>query len=188
MSTLSFSADDRQLTSDITWYVSAIDHEHVVNRGTSPPLFSPHLPPKPTLHATELDSDCSPLLLSSPSLTASLSHLLVSPIPPITHSNAMSSPAIYSDCSLNGHSPDGSPLVAISTLMFSSRFSRRTNVMAGEDLDLPALLRLEVAASIEGMPITQGGLGLGIPVQHLSPVSNIIILFRCHTAYTLYSH
>ncbi|KAF4618884.1 hypothetical protein D9613_010082 [Agrocybe pediades] len=186
---LTLDGSDRGLVPDTSCYVSAYEQEGVLEPAIQLPKpttlttgnNSPQLPGKPRLLPTELDSDYSPLLLSrSPSLesvgSASIFSVLSSPIHHNMQQHVSFSPIIYSDTSYNGHSPAGSPVTAISSIMFSSRFSRQTTTLTGEDLDIPSLLRLEVAASAEGMPPVSGGgvlsvVGTGLEAPWESPAA-----------------
>ncbi|KAF8960024.1 hypothetical protein BDZ97DRAFT_1355881 [Flammula alnicola] len=120
--------------------------------------LSPVMPCKPAIQPqTEADLTFSPLFLCSPSLdfdsSASISQLLISP-QFLEAAPLASSPAIYDISYNNPNSPFSSPLVAISTLMFSSHGNRPPvgRGLTGEDLDLPALMRLEIAASLPPHP------------------------------------
>lgn len=115
--------------------------------------ISPLLPQTPVLCPVDEPWEASSLILDSPSLvfdsTASFSQILNSPQHPGTL-DSTSSPGVFDISHNNPNSPLMSPIMAISTLMFASRRARLPNAgdMLVENLDLPALMRLEIATTL----------------------------------------
>lgn len=112
------------------------------------------MPPTPVLRPLDESWEASSLVLNSPSLvfdsSASISQMLISP-QNLDAGPIASSPGVLDISYINPNSPFNSPLMAISTLMFSARRTQPTigDVLNGvQNLDLPALLRLEIAATM----------------------------------------
>ncbi|PPQ83515.1 hypothetical protein CVT25_007005 [Psilocybe cyanescens] len=93
-------------------------------------------------------------LCDSPSFesSASISMSLLSPVQNDTNV-IMSSPAIFNESFAHGHIPLMSPPAAVSRSMFAARRERRSFPVAltGENLDIAAIMRLEIAASNYGI-------------------------------------
>lgn len=167
------------------------DFEHPVERELEPvsdnpvgqegvplsPLLialSPVMPEKPALRPLDDPNwTCSPFSLGSPSLvfdsSVSVSQMLISP-QNLNVAPMASSPGVYDVSYNNPNSPLNSPLMAISTLIFASR---RSHVPAGDmlnaglNLDLPDLMRLEIAA-VTATPLQQQQLEVGRAPDDLS--------------------
>ncbi|KAF9478845.1 hypothetical protein BDN70DRAFT_879438 [Pholiota conissans] len=119
--------------------------------------MSPTMPEQPVLRPRDdLDWTCSPLSLGSPSLVYDTSVSISQLISPKTlDAVAMAaSPQVYNN-SYDDSNPLISPLIPISSLMFASRRAHPSPddmIRRGQDLDLPTLMRLEIAAATAVAP------------------------------------
>ena len=142
--------------------------EKVVIQSSQNVVSSPAMPTKPAIQPMDLDWECSPFSLGSPSLSSpnSTSRMLESPLH-LDATGTMSSPAIYNSSVIGSHSPFNSPLATISNLMYSSRIRHMPGALTSEDLAIADLMRLEISATqvrAESTPVTQTSSHLRLPV------------------------